>query len=322
MKYIYNQVNNPFEISTFEGDREIALANGYIEVSDEDYEKLQKHLLRWENGALVENTDYTADDGTEVGLILCGISREDKRELQQKFYEKGVKVQPVTYSELKDRNVDNIKFVLFANDKVEKELKERNANIRFFNKRSSTRICDDKWFAYEFLEDEGIPQPKTQLNKDGLTMPFVVKGRHGGKGQKVFLVNNLFDLYEAEEKCKTDVLYQEYIADSHGKDLCVYVIGGECVASMQRTNENGFLSHVGHGATAIPVELTAEQKALCGRIADELQMDYCSINILTDNDGKMYVCDVNSNAGTEVIKEVTGVDVLDKYIEYIIDETK
>lgn len=60
MKYIYSKSNNKFETSQFmaitEKDIEIALDNGYIEVTDDDYEKLVKHELCWQDGELVPYT--------------------------------------------------------------------------------------------------------------------------------------------------------------------------------------------------------------------------------------------------------------------------
>ena len=40
MKYIYSLSENPFELSSFEGDRDTALSAGYKEITDEEYESL------------------------------------------------------------------------------------------------------------------------------------------------------------------------------------------------------------------------------------------------------------------------------------------
>ena len=65
MKYVYAKSNNKFEISQFvvtnERTKEIALDNGYVEISDKDYEKLVNHELCWENGVLVPYTKTVED---------------------------------------------------------------------------------------------------------------------------------------------------------------------------------------------------------------------------------------------------------------------
>ena len=53
MKFVYSQ-GDEFCTSTFSGEREIALANGYKEVSDELYAKLLDHFAHWVDGELVE----------------------------------------------------------------------------------------------------------------------------------------------------------------------------------------------------------------------------------------------------------------------------
>ena len=47
--------NDPFQRSTFHGDREKALSLGYIEISIEDYKKLMKKELKWnDNKELIQ----------------------------------------------------------------------------------------------------------------------------------------------------------------------------------------------------------------------------------------------------------------------------
>ena len=65
MKYVYAKSGNKFELSQFivetERERQIALANGYVEISDEDYDKLVNHEMCWDNEKLVSYTK-TAED--------------------------------------------------------------------------------------------------------------------------------------------------------------------------------------------------------------------------------------------------------------------
>lgn len=45
--------NDLFQCSTFCGNRDIALKTGYVEISIEDYKKLRKKELKWEDGKLI-----------------------------------------------------------------------------------------------------------------------------------------------------------------------------------------------------------------------------------------------------------------------------
>lgn len=47
--------NDQFQCSTFHGEREIAIQTGYVEISIEDYKKLRKKELKWnDNKELIE----------------------------------------------------------------------------------------------------------------------------------------------------------------------------------------------------------------------------------------------------------------------------
>ena len=67
-----------------------ALANGYVWVSDEDYEALRRHEKCWEEGALVDCTK-TAED----------IAREQRRANRQKIADLKSKLDATDYQAIK-----------------------------------------------------------------------------------------------------------------------------------------------------------------------------------------------------------------------------
>ncbi len=64
MKYVYSK-GDKFCAAAFVGLPEKALANGYVLVSDEDYEALRKHEKCWDNGVLVDYTKTDEEIATE-----------------------------------------------------------------------------------------------------------------------------------------------------------------------------------------------------------------------------------------------------------------
>lgn len=325
MKYIYSLSENPFELSSFEGDKDTALSAGYKEITDEEYESLVKHKLKWDNGELVENHDNTRDDGTEVGVIIGSYIFPRTKKIVDTFCNKGVKLLAVKKDDIKDRDYTNVKFVINADEEVYKYIREQNSNIKFFNKWKAAYSCDDKWLTYILLRNAEIPQPLTSLNSEDISYPKVIKTRSGSYGYGVYLAHDIVEETSITNNLKQGALiFQEYIESSKGKDICVYVIGNDCVACMIRenTSQDEFRSHTIYGATATTYNLTTAQKTQSVQIAQILGVNFCSINFLIDSDGTLKVCDVNSNPGVDVIERATGINVVDTYANYIIRAIK
>lgn len=322
MKYVYCKSSNPFEISSFIGDVDIALVNGYKEISDEDYEKLVKHQLRWENEELVENNDASTDDGKEVGIIFGLYDLSHTKKLIDAFFDKGYRVVALSNTQLRGRDFKKLVFVFNADGYMYNYIKKIKPNTKFVGKDSRCEICNDKWKTYELLKGQDIPQPLTSLASEDITYPKLIKARRGSFGEGIFLVNNEEEEYQILSMCDPKlIMYQEYIGASKGRDICVYVLNGECIAAMKRENgsENEFRSQTIYGAEATAYELSDAEKALSIKIADTIGIPFCSINYLIDKDGTLKVCDVNSNPGLDVIQEATGVDVASKYVDYLIN---
>lgn len=62
--WVKNNNSNKFCCDTFCGNEQTAIKNGFIQISDDDYEKLCNHELCWENGKLIKHTK-TADELAE-----------------------------------------------------------------------------------------------------------------------------------------------------------------------------------------------------------------------------------------------------------------
>lgn len=67
MKLVYSKADE-FCSSTFSGDRAIALANGYKEVSDEMYAKLLKREAHWVDEELVERVKPQSEIDAEAEM--------------------------------------------------------------------------------------------------------------------------------------------------------------------------------------------------------------------------------------------------------------
>jgi len=79
-----------------------------------------------------------------------------------------------------------------------------------------------------------------------LGFPVVVKTLKGTRGEGVLLCSNreqFNDLASLLDGAKpgADFIFQQYIAESHGRDVRVLVIDGKAVAAMERRSADGGL---------------------------------------------------------------------------------
>lgn len=226
-------------------------------------------------------------------------------------------------------------FCLFLDkDKYVAQMLEKRG-IRLFNTATAIADCDDKMQTHIVLSDCGIPMPITLpaplcYDKNAvipeslfdeaerrLGYPVIVKLSYGSQGKGVFKADDR----ETLEKTANDVklnshLFQQYIAESHGRDMRVIVIGGKVVGGILRTSSNDFRSNIGLGGTAKRVDVPRDIRDIAVRAASVLGLDYCGIDFLL---GKTpLLCEVNSNAFFDAFESATGINVAGIYAEHII----
>ena len=224
--------------------------------------------------------------------------------------------------------------IFLDKDRAAARLLEKSG-VRLFNNAEAMEICDDKMLTHIALANNGIPMPDSvyaplcyyadaQIDEvflkgvEKLGYPLVAKKCFGSLGAGVYLINNYLELEAFENKNKLEAhFYQKFIGRG-GQDLRCIVIGGKFVCAMKRVNKIDFRSNIEQGGRGEKYKPDAELIALCEKAAKILKLDYCGIDVLTDSDGKRYICEVNSNAFFAEAERVCGVNVAKKYAELII----
>ena len=127
----------------------------------------------------------------------------------------------------------------------------------------------------------------------------VVKATRGHGGRRVHLIEDASQLYDLFENSSHDVPYvfQEYIRESHGRDLRVAVIGGEVAFTMmRRAQSNGFCANLTQGGDGeLVTNRYPEAEALALRIANVLGMDIAGVDLLWSDRHGYVCCEVNNN---------------------------
>ena len=192
----------------------------------------------------------------------------------------------------------------------------------------------DKLHASQILARNRIPIPRTVYVRDILDveqaidavggLPVVVKVTQGTQGEGVFLRHTAFEvrnLVQGLLLTGKSVLVQEYIAESHGKDIRALVVGDRVVACMRRrARGREFRSNFHLNGTVENVQLPEDYAEAACRAARVLGLNIAGVDLLEGNDGPL-VLEVNSSPGLEGIEKASGVNVAGAIVEYIMEDT-
>ena len=191
----------------------------------------------------------------------------------------------------------------------------------------------DKLHSSQILARNRIPTPRTAYVRDMKDieraieavggLPAVVKVTQGTQGQGVFLRHTIHEtrnLVQGLLVTGKAVLIQEYIAESHGKDIRALVVGGKVVATMRRkVRGREFRSNYHLNGTVEKVEISEEYAEVACRAARVLGLNVAGVDLLEGNEGPL-VLEVNSSPGLEGIEKASGVNVAGAIIDNVLSE--
>lgn len=229
-------------------------------------------------------------------------------------------------------------FVLFWDKDIHLGTFLESQGIPLYNPVSSIRICDDKRLTHLALFEKGIPMPRTiiapmtyanigftdfdflVLVERELSFPLILKEAFGSFGEQVALVEDRNELIHCVKNAQTtELLFQQYIESSRGRDLRLQVVGDRVVAAMYRHSETDFRANITAGGKMKRYEPTEEECALAIRAAKAVGASFAGVDLLFGPDGPL-VCEVNSNAHFKNLLDCTGVNVAEEIINYIRED--
>lgn len=200
------------------------------------------------------------------------------------------------------------------------------------NSSQSIEIAKDKLATLQILASNNIPIPKTMLAKFPLNIeaverefkyPLIIKVISGSQGKGVFLCENraqlkdFVDFLEVSKDPKVNVVIQEFLLSSKGKDLRVFVVGGRSIGAILRTAKEGyFKANFSAGGEVALFDLNHAIDWLAVESAKILGLDIAGVDILFDGDNYR-VCEVNSSPGFEGFEKATGKNIPQEIFNYI-----
>jgi ribosomal protein S6--L-glutamate ligase len=116
-----------------------------------------------------------------------------------------------------------------------------------------------------------------------------------------------------------EILLQEFVAESKGRDLRALVIGDRVVAAMRRQARTGeFRSNIHRGGKARAVVLPREYAEAAVKAARVIGLEVAGVDMLESRTGPK-IMEVNSSPGFEGLERATKKDIARMYVEHAVE---
>jgi len=190
----------------------------------------------------------------------------------------------------------------------------------------------DKLRALQLLSRFGIDIPRTVMCRyrdevEGAVqmvggLPCIIKLIQGTQGVGVMIANTEAEVAGMLDTLWTlgqEILLQELVAESRGKDVRALVVGDRVVAAMRRTARAGeFRSNIHRGGVAEAVALEREYVEAAVKAARVMGLEVAGVDMLEARTGPK-IMEVNSSPGFEGLEAATGVDIAQRYVEHAVE---
>lgn len=189
----------------------------------------------------------------------------------------------------------------------------------------------DKLYTHQILAQSNLDIPKTMLLRypididfveKNIGFPVIVKKISGSYGRGVFLcenkkqLNQLVTMAELTKK-SYDIIIQEFVKDTWGKDLRVFVVNNKVVGCMMRqSTDDDFRANLSRGGEGFPYEVNEQIEWLSSESSKALGLDIAGVDLLFQNGGYK-ICEVNSNPGFEGMETFTKKNIAGEIVSFI-----
>ncbi len=196
-------------------------------------------------------------------------------------------------------------------------------SVPVVNDSASIAKSRDKLRSLQLLARAGIDVPRTVMmrERDHLDLavdqigglPVIVKLLQGTQGVGVMLAHSFDELESMLDtmwNLEQEILLQEFISESRGRDVRALVVGDRVVGAMRRTAkvQGEFRSNIHRGGRGESLELPADFATEAVRAARVLGLEVAGVDLLESSSGPRIV-EVNSSPGIEGIERASGIDI-------------
>ncbi len=192
-----------------------------------------------------------------------------------------------------------------------------------YNNAACIETVADKLHTHQALVEHHLPTPTTMLAKfplngdlvtEKIGFPLVVKTLLGVNGNGVFLMDDekrfhdFMDLIE-ETNPNIQLILQQFISQSHGRDIRLFVVDGEVVAAMERRSHDGsFKANISQGGLGIEIKPDQQAIDIAIKTAEVLNIQIAGVDLLYA-EGGYTVCEANTFPGFKGLETYCDVNI-------------
>ena len=190
----------------------------------------------------------------------------------------------------------------------------------------------DKLRALQLLSRFGLEIPRTAMcrYRDEVAqvvehvggLPCIIKLLQGTQGVGVMIASTMDEvqgMLDTFWDLGQEILLQEFVAESKGRDLRALVIGDRVVAAMRRQARTGeFRSNIHRGGKARSVVLPREYAEAAVKATRVIGLEVAGVDMLESRNGPK-IMEVNSSPGFEGLERATRKDIARLYVEHAVE---
>ncbi len=194
-------------------------------------------------------------------------------------------------------------------------------------------LSRDKLKSLQVLAEAGVDMPTTYFSNDfhevepivktKLGYPFILKVIEGTQGLGVHLIKNeptAQNFFDHFANSKKQVILQEFIKESSGRDLRIITAGNRIIAAMERiAPQNEFRSNIHRGAIGYKIRLSDEEQQMAINALKAVGLKFGGVDIIRSKKGPL-ILEINSSPGLEGIEGTTNIDVAGEIIKFIEED--
>ena len=213
------------------------------------------------------------------------------------------------------------------------------AGVNLLNKYRPIIKAKNKVETLQTLKINGIPTPKSYVVRSpeyidlvtgkNIRYPVIIKTMSGSGGIGVAIceskrsLHSLVEMIVREEDSSGPLIVQEYIRESKGKDIRIFIVGNKIIAAMERiaTKKGEFRSNFTKGGKVRVAGLSAQEKRISLVAAKACGLDIAGVDLIRSRKGPQ-ILEVNANPGLEGITQATGKDIAGEIIDYMVKRAK